>query len=303
MTARSDLLGLHFAALLLGGTALFSKLIPLPALDITALRGVLATVLLALLLLATRRSFRLESRSQYLLMGAGGLLFAFHWLTYFYAMQVSSVAVGVIALFTFPVITALMEPLMDLKRPDKHSLAMSAVVLAGVGLIGLEGNIAGNVVLGLTLGVLSAIAYSARNILQRRKLMGVSGPVTMFYQCVITALVFLPFLGPTVAELSFNTWLLILLLSSVFTALPHSLIAHGLRSINATSASFILALQVFYATLLAALVLSEVPGPATIAGGLLIVLSSIYVTRQSRRSARQADQSPATAQVGAGVEK
>jgi len=284
MQNRHDLFGLHLAALLLGGTALFSKLIPLPAWDITALRSIIAALLLCALLAGTGGAFRLRSPAQYTAMGIGGVLFAFHWLTYFHAMQVSSVAIGVMALFTFPVITAVLEPLMDLRRPSPRSLATAAVVLLGVCLIGLEGSIQGNVVLGLLLGVVSAVLYSARNILQRRHLPGVSGTTLMFYQSLITAMICLPFLGASPGELSVNTWLLLLLLGTVFTALPHSLIAHGLRTINATSAAFILALQVFYATVLAAMVLSEIPGPATVAGGLLIVLASLYITLQVRRS-------------------
>ncbi|QJX02810.1 hypothetical protein HML84_16885 [Alcanivorax sp. IO_7] len=49
------------------------------------------------------------------------------------------------------------------------------------------------------------------------------------------------------------------MLGTVFTAVPHTLITHGLRRLSATTVSFTLALQVPYATLLAALVLSETP--------------------------------------------
>ena len=37
------------------------------------------------------------------------------WVSYFYAMQVSSVAIGVVALYTYPVITVFLEPLFHWK--------------------------------------------------------------------------------------------------------------------------------------------------------------------------------------------
>ena len=53
-TRHLSLIQLHFGILLLGGTALFSRIIPLPALDITVWRSLFAALAITLLLLATR---------------------------------------------------------------------------------------------------------------------------------------------------------------------------------------------------------------------------------------------------------
>jgi drug/metabolite transporter (DMT)-like permease len=229
---------------------------------------------------------RLPSARHYLAMLVGGLLFAVHWMTYFHAMQVSTVAVGVVALLTFPVITAMIEPpLLARRAPDRPALIAGLGVLAGVTLIGLEGGLGGNVPLGLSVGVFSATLYSLRNLLQKRFLQGVSGPQVMLYQGTLTALLFAPFLSVSPGELTLGTWGLLLLLGTVFTAVPHTLITHALRRVSATGVSFVLALQVPYATLLAALVLSEIPGPLAILGGALVVGAALYVTTWQRRAA------------------
>ena len=44
-----------------------------------------------------------------------GIIMAVHWVMYFASMQYSSVSVGMIALFTFPVITVLLEPFFFLR--------------------------------------------------------------------------------------------------------------------------------------------------------------------------------------------
>jgi len=285
-TPQWDLYGVHLAAFMLAGTALFAKLVPLPALDITALRGAIAAVALLLVMLLGRARLRLPSARHYLAMLVGGLLFAVHWMTYFHAMQVSTVAVGVVALLTFPVITAMIEPpLLARRPPDRPALIAGLGVLAGVTLIGLEGGLGGNVPLGLAVGVFSATLYSLRNLLQKRFLQGVSGPQVMLYQGTLTALLFAPFLSVSPGALTLGTWGLLLLLGTVFTAVPHTLITHALRRVSATGVSFVLALQVPYATLLAALVLSEIPGPLAILGGALVVGAALYVTTWQRRAA------------------
>jgi drug/metabolite transporter (DMT)-like permease len=54
----------------------------------------------------------LERGRDWLLMLLCGLLMCVHWVTYFHAMQVSTVAIGMIALYTYPVMSVLLEPLI-----------------------------------------------------------------------------------------------------------------------------------------------------------------------------------------------
>ena len=55
-----------------------------------------------------------------------------HWVTYFYALQWSNVAIGMLSLFTYPVITALLEPLILKTKFQKHHLILGFIVLIGV---------------------------------------------------------------------------------------------------------------------------------------------------------------------------
>ncbi|TMO99782.1 EamA family transporter, partial [Pseudoalteromonas sp. S3178] len=63
---QSALLSLHSAVLLFGGTALFSKLISLSALDITVYRTAVAFVVLLLLLKIQRQPIKLRHKKDYL---------------------------------------------------------------------------------------------------------------------------------------------------------------------------------------------------------------------------------------------
>lgn len=95
---RRSILILNFGVLLFGRTALFSKLITLPAIDITILRSSIAGLVLMIWLLARRRLAPLQ-RKDLPLMLLAGILFGVHWSLFFHSVQVSTVAVMVVNKF------------------------------------------------------------------------------------------------------------------------------------------------------------------------------------------------------------
>lgn len=279
-----SLVQLHLGILLLGGTALFSRVIPLPALDITIWRSLFAALALTGLLVLTRSRMRLDSGRDYLLVLGLGLLFAVHWVAYFHAMQVSSVAVGIVALFTFPVITVFLEPFFHGAPPRAADLLGAVAVVVGVYLMVPEFSLDNTITLGVLWGVLSAFVYALRNVIQRHHFYRYPGKVAMFYQVLVVLGVTAPFLSPASFPAALDVWALLVLLGVVFTALPHTLFANALRYHSAVSVSLINCLQVVYATVLAAVILSELPGSSTIIGGVLIVGAAAF---ESVRSAKR----------------
>ena len=59
-----------------------------------------------------------------------GILLGIHWATFFHAMQVSSVAVGMLSLFSFPIITILLEPCFSKSRLALRDVAAGVLVVA-----------------------------------------------------------------------------------------------------------------------------------------------------------------------------
>lgn len=274
--AREGLLAVHGAIVLLGVTALFSKWIALPALDITLLRSVFAALALALFLLATRSPLGLGRRRDYGMAALLGVLLALHWTTYFHAMQVSTVAVGIIALHTFPVITVFLEPLFHGERLQRRDLGAALLVLTGVYLLVPDFDFDSAALHGVFWGVLSAFLYALRNVLQRHYFHATPASHSLLYQSLAVALVLLPFAGGRVGQVEAGQWLQLLALGVLFTALPHTLFAHSLRFLRAKTASLVACLQVVYASVFAALLLGEVPGLTTLVGGVLVIGASVY---------------------------
>ncbi|TMO92870.1 EamA family transporter, partial [Pseudoalteromonas sp. S3178] len=113
---QSSLLYLHIAVLLFGGTALFAKLIDLSALDITVYRTAVAFVALVLLLTLQRKKITLQTSKDYLIAILLGVVVGLHWVTYFAGMQMAGIAIGIIAFFTYPVLTVFLEPFFTQKQ-------------------------------------------------------------------------------------------------------------------------------------------------------------------------------------------
>lgn len=276
--AQKSLYALHMAVMLLGVTALFSKIIPLSALDITFARAVIACVCLFTLVRLWGEHFRLHSGRDYLVAILLGALMATHWVTYFASMQFSSVSVGMIALFTFPVITVLLEPFFENIRLVWQDVVSALVVFCGIFLIVPEISLDNDVTMGILVGVFSALLYSLRNLIHRKYFAHYSGAKAMAWQTLIIILCLVGFVSPDLPRANWSTYAWLLLLGTICTAAPHALIATTLQYLRAKTFSLVACMQPFYGVMLAMLVLGEKPNWQTFAGGALVICAAIYET-------------------------
>lgn len=282
---QSGLLELHFAVLLFGGTALFSKLIPLSALDITLLRCVVAAFILALIIKVSRNRLRLNNSKDYIVAIGLGIVVSLHWVTYFASMQLSSVAIGMIAFFTYPVMTILIEPFFTGNKIKTVDIFSGLIVLMGVILLIPEADLGNDVTLGIAIGILSAAFFTARNLLHKRYFSAYSGPQAMFYQTGVAVIFLAPWQTVEVSQITQHTWWLILLLGVAFTAAPHALFTAALRHLSAKTVSLVSCLQPFYGAVLAFFFLGEHLDVKTAIGGCLVVATAIFETQQTRKTA------------------
>ncbi|MBQ4846530.1 DMT family transporter [Pseudoalteromonas sp. MMG005] len=275
---QTSLLYLHTAVLLFGGTALFSKLINLSALDITVYRTAVAFIALTALLIVQRKRIKLKNNQDYLVATLLGVVVGLHWLTYFAGMQMAGITIGIIAFFTYPVITVFLEPLFTKKQILKKDIVCAIVVLSGIYLLVPEASLGNQITLGIVTGVSSGALFSLRNLLQKRYFSHYGGPQTMLYQTLVASVMLCAFVSVPPVELEQIDLYLILLAGVVFTALPHALFSSSLRHLSATTAGLISCLQPLYATLLAFILLLETPSVATLIGGLLVVSTAFFET-------------------------
>ena len=287
---KKSLISLHIAVFLLGITALFSKLIPMSATDIVFTRSVVASLILLVMLKFARQPIRLHSAKDYWMALLLGLMMSAHWVTYFAAMQYSTVAIGMIALFTFPMITVLLEPFFEPIKLVWQDVVSALVVLVGIGLIVPEISLENDVTVGILLGIISAVFYALRNLVHRRHFSHYSGSHAMMVQALVVVFSLTFFISDDVVNADGYTWFLIILLGTMCTAAPHALIASSLTHLRAKTFSLIACIQPLYGVVFAILVLSEYPSWKTLVGGILVLSAALYETINTHRLHQQSKQ-------------
>ena len=191
-------------------------------------------------------------------------------------MQVSSVAVGVIALYTYPVITVFLEPLFHGERPHTKDIISAIIVFIGIYLIVPSLSFNNLTTQGVVWGVLSAFLFSLRNIIHGRYFSHYTARHALFYQSLVVVLALLPFAGTHLDQITQWQWGQLLVLGIFFTAVPHTLFAHSLRHLKAKTAGLIACLQVVYATLFSIILLDASLNNFIIIGGILVVSAAMY---------------------------
>ncbi len=272
-----NLVELNVAVVLIGGTTLFAKIIDLPIPYVIFGRSAVAAVAILLFSAVKRSSVRPRRHGDLTVLLGMGVLLAVHWVTYFQAIRVSTVAIGTISLHTYPIITVLAEPFVNRTRLRAADAALALVVLAGIVVLVPEFSLVTAITRGVLWGVASAILFTIRNLVVRRFVQRYAGSTLMLYQTAVSAAVLFPYVlltGGTAATI--GEWPLLLLLGTVFTALTHSLYAGSLRTLPAKTVAIIATLLPLYSAILALLILGEVPSIRTIVGGL-IVLGAVMV--------------------------
>lgn len=283
-SSREGVIAIHAAALILSFTGYFASTIQLPALDIIFWRCLFAATVIFLLLHRPSRWLAINGQWRWLLMA--GVLTGVHWLTYFQAMQWAGWGMGTLALFTFPVMTAILEPLLRRQgRIGRFDLGLVLLAFMGVLLLvpwhqGLQDEQAKRVLMGLALGLLSALCWSCRNIWARQHLSGINSFTSMGWQMWIAMLMLAPFVSQSPASIAWQDWGLLLLLAAVITALPHSLILAALSRLPATTISMISCIQPAYAITWGWLILGQQLSLMSLAGALLIVMAALLESRR-----------------------
>ena len=112
----------------------------------------------------------------------------------------------------------------------------------------------------------------------------------MAWQTLVIVVCLLPFSTLPSEQTNISVWLLLLALGTVFTALPHALVANSLAHLRAKTFSLIACMQPFYGVIFAVLLLNEAPGWTTILGGILVTSASIYETVKTHKSASASDE-------------
>ena len=281
----SSLAKIHLAVFLFGFPGLFGKWLAWPAVTIVFGRVLFACLALAAVMALGRASFRVASRRDVLLLGLCGLVLAAHWTMFFKSIQVSTVAVGLLAYSSFPVFTAFLEPLLTKERWEPASLLYALVCVAGIALIVPGFDVSNAVVQGVLWGLGAGLSFSVLAVLNRGLASRHSSLTVAFYQDLVAGVLLVPAVWRTGLPRSGRDWALVAVLGVFCTALAHTLFIDGLKGAGARTASVLSSLEPVYGILLALIFLGESPSLRTISGGVIILAAALAATVRARQTA------------------
>jgi drug/metabolite transporter (DMT)-like permease len=277
-STQSALIILHISALLMAATGIFSQTIHLPAWDITAYRTWVAALVLFAWVWWREGRVRLSNARDYWRMLILGVLMGVHWVTFFQSMQVANIAIGLLSLFAYPVMTVFMEPMLKGTKIDWGDVASGLLLLFGVFLLVPEFDVHNNMTQGVLWGLLSGFAMALRNLFLGHWFSGQSAARSMSYQVLIVAVLMTPVIVTSTQVPSTSDWWLLLALGLFFTAFSHTLFGHALRYLKAKTVALVACMQPVYGIIYGIILLHSIPDAATFLGGAIIVAAAVYET-------------------------
>jgi len=243
----------------------------------------LSSALIGLSLVKRQRRASLQSiraLSSLLVLGPVSLINTF---CFYFAYQNTSVANAVLTHYTAPIFVALLAPLLLKERMSLR--AAVSVITATAGLWIMLGVSADQIsslffagdknTAGIMAGLLSGLAYGVLIIIIRVLSPSFDPVIMTFSQNMIIVLILLPFVE--IPQNILSAWWAFVVMGIFHSIIAPILYFRGMRDVTAYTASILGYLEPVCVILLGMMFLNEAVGIATLAGGLMILLSG-YLT-------------------------
>lgn len=272
----NHLLWLTVATIFISTSGALGRYIDMPTPVIIWWRSALAAIFLLLFCYYKGINLKIENNKDRWTFVLASIFMGAHWITYFYALKLSNVALGMLSLFTFPVLIALLEPLFTKVKFDPIHIVLGIIVLIGIYILAPDFDLKSSQLQGILLGLLSALCYTLRILILKNKVVKYNGTMLMFYQVVILAILLVPALFLLDTENIKTQYPYVLLLALLTTAIGHTLFINSLKYFKASTASIIGSSQPIFGIIIAYFFLNEIPTIHTFVGGALI-LSTVVI--------------------------
>jgi drug/metabolite transporter (DMT)-like permease len=289
---KQALVELHGAVLLFGLSGLFGKLLLLSPYGIVFGRTFFATLALGGYLMLSANPPRWPAAKDLAVISLSGLILAAHWLSFFYSIQLATVAVGLLTFAVFPVFVTFLEPLFFQEPLQRCQIFTALAVVAGLLLVVPSYHLENQVTQGALWGVFSGLTFAILALFNRRYVRTYSALLLACCQNGITAIILMPAVLALEWTLTLRALGLLAVLGIFCTAVAHGLFIKSLRRVKAQLASVTAALEPVYGIMFAFVILGEIPTVRMLIGGAIIIGATVWATLK-RQAAVETQLSPA----------
>ena len=267
---------LNLAMLFISTSGPLGRYISLPPPITIWFRSLIAILCLIIYALLKKTSFKINLNNHGIAILLSGLFMSIHWITYFFALRWSNVTVGMLSLFTYPIITVLLEPLFIPVKLKARHIIFGILILIGVFFLVPNFDFNNKATQGLLMGLFSALAYSLRNLILKKHNSMADGSIQMIYQLFVVIILLLPvFLIYSDYQIQSDLPYL-LILGFITTALGHTLFISSFSHFSISTASIISSIQPLFGIIMGIILLNEIPNFKNVIGGI-IILSTVAI--------------------------
>ncbi len=263
--------------------SIFVRMADAEPLAVAVWRMTLAACLVSLPAWLTWAPQRLKLRPLCAAVAAGGLL-ALHFATWISSLQFTTVANSVLLVNTAPVFLVALLWLAG-TRPAAGTLAGVGLAALGAVILGLPSLDDAGTLLGNLLALAGAVCMAGYLLLAREAQRALSYlPFVSLAWCSAALVLWVAVLAGDVQWSGFDpkTWWMLAGLALVSQLIGHGGYNWSLRVLPPAVVAIALTGEPVVASVLAWLMLEEVPGLATVAGGALVMAAIVLVVRSER---------------------
>lgn len=252
------------------------------SLQMTFLRSVVSLICMAVYILISDRKLFKVKWGELILFAGSGLSFFLTANCYYYSMQATSISTAVVLMYTAPIFVVIYSVAFLGEKLSGVKLVSIICMITGCGLVsGIIGGLRFDA-LGIAVGFLSGIAYSAYNILTKIEMSRKSNPLSATLYCFLFATVIGAFASNAidVAEhLTLDILPFVIAMGICTCILPYFLYTLALKEIYAGTATAMGIIEPMAATVFSVVLFSEPLEVISILGIVLILGAVIILSR------------------------
>jgi drug/metabolite transporter (DMT)-like permease len=251
---------LHLIIFIWGFTGILGKLITLDFVLIVWYRVFIAAAFLACFFYFTKKSFKVDKKHWWKI-GLVGLIVASHWLTFYYAIQLSTASLGILCLSTTTLHVTWLEPIVMKRKFSWLEFALGTVVIYGIYFV--SGNFSAKEMNALYIGLTSALCAAMFSVFNGRLVHDVPSTHLSFYELstgFIAISVFLLMTGRLnfgVFSMTYSDMGWLLFLGILCTSFAFLVTMDIVKRLGAFTVSLSINLEPVYTILLAIFILKE----------------------------------------------
>lgn len=303
LTERSVSVAIVCAGVLWGTIGIFVRqfnAVGLTSLDICEIRSLGCALFMVVIMLVRDHRFpRIRLRDLWCFLGTGLLSILLFNVCYFATIQMSSMSVAAVLLYTSPAFVMILSRILFKERMSKTKFVALGLTLLGVVLTGnVIGTSASLPVFALITGILSGVGYALYTIFSRYALDRGYEPLTIVTYTYIVAAIggaFIANFGNIGSALSTGTGMMAIAVLYVLlsTVIPFTLYTGGLAHVSNSKASIIVSVEPVAATIFGFLFFGETPTLSVVLGMVCILTAIVLLNLQVLRKGKTSKDRPA----------